>query len=161
MLITTWEADYNRNGYMEITSAKCHVCSKVAECLCVDSSEGEYGPGAICLDCINEFFERNARLTSEEKKMRPLDEIGPYERLVHTMFQLTPERPYEFTSDAQIARAEYQDKEGLVRKLLEQNYRLPDGTVTEQVDEKVASLAQVSRTFVKDIRQRFFGANID
>jgi hypothetical protein len=77
------------------------------------------------------------------------------------MFQLTPERPYEFTSDAQMARAEYQDKEGLVRKLLEQNYRLPDGTVTEQVDEKVASLAQVSRTFVKDIRQRFFGANID
>jgi hypothetical protein len=55
--IGTFECSYGRTGEIWIDKKNCNVCGFEAICLCVDSSEGEYGEGAICKNCIDKAFK--------------------------------------------------------------------------------------------------------
>jgi hypothetical protein len=52
-----WGANYSRIGTAVIEKAVCKGCSRNTDCLVMDSSEGEYGVGALCKNCINMLFE--------------------------------------------------------------------------------------------------------
>lgn len=56
MRIIEFEADHNRTGTIDVYKEHCHVCNKMKEVLAIDSSAQEYGPGFICLECINRAF---------------------------------------------------------------------------------------------------------
>lgn len=55
-LITTFEANYERTGTINVGTGTCHVCSNVTDVTSIDSSEDEYGPGCICKDCVMKGF---------------------------------------------------------------------------------------------------------
>ena len=59
-LIAEWDASYSRKGTIEIGDATCNVCGRDKVCLMIDSSEEEYGPGAICADCVSRAFQQAA-----------------------------------------------------------------------------------------------------
>ncbi len=48
---------YGRHCKMWLEVHECDVCHKPQTCLSVDTSDEEYGPGFICLACINAAFE--------------------------------------------------------------------------------------------------------
>ena len=54
--IGTFEGAYGRLGEIWLAKKNCNVCGFEAVCLCMDSSEGEYGEGCICKNCIEEAF---------------------------------------------------------------------------------------------------------
>ena len=52
-------SNYNRRVQAWVQGAvTCRVCRQVKVCLCVDTSDGEYGPGEMCLDCVQAAFAR-------------------------------------------------------------------------------------------------------
>lgn len=57
LLITSFDANYGRQGEIWIDRNMCHLCLQYKFCLIIDSSEGEYGHGAICLECITKSFK--------------------------------------------------------------------------------------------------------
>lgn len=55
--MVTFEAGYDRVGTIEMVQGTCVVCGEQnIMVLSVDSSEGEYGPGSICKECIDNMF---------------------------------------------------------------------------------------------------------
>ena len=56
-LVIYFKAEYERSGTILIDENECKKCYKFKKCLCIDSSEGEYGPGNICKECIEEMFK--------------------------------------------------------------------------------------------------------
>lgn len=52
--ICEFEASHCRTGVIWIEEFNCDKCNKKRRCLCIDSSEGEYGEGSICFECIEE-----------------------------------------------------------------------------------------------------------
>ena len=56
MEIKTFDAAYGRQGSINLELAVCDVCKVHQKCVTIDSSEGEYGPGAICKLCIDAAF---------------------------------------------------------------------------------------------------------
>lgn len=61
----TFKAAYARTGMIWIDEGECDVCKNKITCLLVDSSEDEYGPGRICLECVNEMFQEKERQKNE------------------------------------------------------------------------------------------------
>jgi hypothetical protein len=57
-LIAEWDSAYGRKGTIRLALHECHVCRQAKICLLIDSSEKEYGPGAICADCANNAFSQ-------------------------------------------------------------------------------------------------------
>lgn len=55
--IATFFAHYGRDGSIDISNVVCDVCKEIGDCICIDSSEGEYGAGTICKQCIDTAFE--------------------------------------------------------------------------------------------------------
>lgn len=53
-----FEAGYGRRGSIWFEEAKCCVCNKIKMVLCIDNSEGEYGSGKICQECIQKLKEK-------------------------------------------------------------------------------------------------------
>ena len=52
-----FEAGCNRIGDITIEAdEKCDICDETTTVLAIDSSEGEYGSGCACLDCIKNGF---------------------------------------------------------------------------------------------------------
>lgn len=60
-----FQGAYNRTGTIWINKRKCCCCQTEQECLNIDSSEEEYGPGSICRDCIELLFKARANDQSE------------------------------------------------------------------------------------------------
>lgn len=58
-VIADFQAGYGRTGEITVEIDKCCVCRADTVVICIDSSEGEYGNGCICLTCateaVNEF----------------------------------------------------------------------------------------------------------
>ena len=58
--VATFEAAYGRRGSIWIARADWPACAKCGTTeryrLCMDSSGGEYGPGALCWACIEQAF---------------------------------------------------------------------------------------------------------
>lgn len=54
--IKNFEAAYNRSGYIELAHTECDACGKTAKCVSIDSSEGEYGSGSVCKECIDAAY---------------------------------------------------------------------------------------------------------
>lgn len=52
-----FKALWDRRGTIYIDVQKCDACHKEEMCLCIDSSEEEYGPGCVCKQCVLELFE--------------------------------------------------------------------------------------------------------
>ena len=48
--------EYSRIAYADVGRFKCDGCGKVAICLSVDTSEGEYGSITVCRECIANLF---------------------------------------------------------------------------------------------------------
>ena len=57
-LIANWASAYSRTGTIEVGDAQCNVCLQDKTCLLIDSSEEEYGPGAICEICAKKAFQQ-------------------------------------------------------------------------------------------------------
>jgi hypothetical protein len=55
------EANYSRTGVIMITAGTCNVCNKETTVLYIDTSEGEYGPGCICKECIMKLFKEKEK----------------------------------------------------------------------------------------------------
>ena len=66
IVLATFHAGYGRSGYINLEDATCRVCDLDALCITMDSSEGEYGRGAICKTCAERAFAANCP-PSEEK----------------------------------------------------------------------------------------------
>lgn len=50
-----FNAAYDRVGIIRFGTITCHVCKKPqVDGIAIDSSDGEYGEGRICLKCIEE-----------------------------------------------------------------------------------------------------------
>lgn len=49
---------YGRQGHMWVEKCRCEDCGEVGVCLCMDLSDGEYGEGGICEDCVKAAFAR-------------------------------------------------------------------------------------------------------
>lgn len=64
----TFNAKWNRAGTIKLERRRCNGCRKRKLCLCIDSSEGEYGPGCICQDCVNELFAKNKTQEDQNEK---------------------------------------------------------------------------------------------
>lgn len=47
-----FDGNYGREGHIEAREATCCGCAKVAPCVVIDASEGEYAAGAVCAKCI-------------------------------------------------------------------------------------------------------------
>jgi len=56
--ICEFEASYGYTGYINIKTTFCDCCKEKLVCICIDSSEDEYGPGCICKICILKNFEK-------------------------------------------------------------------------------------------------------
>lgn len=56
--ISTFFSHYGRDGSIDIFNVVCDVCKEIGDCICIDSSEGEYGAGCICKKCIDDAFGR-------------------------------------------------------------------------------------------------------
>ena len=54
--ICEFEAGYERTGCITLEKIECDNCHKIKNCICIDSSDGEYGPGNICENCIKKAF---------------------------------------------------------------------------------------------------------
>lgn len=48
-----FNANYSSKGTIRIGLIYCHLCNKDKEGIAIDSSDGEYGEGGICLECLN------------------------------------------------------------------------------------------------------------
>ena len=57
--IIYFRANHQRSGTILIDENECKKCYKFKGCLCIDSSEEEYGPGTICKECIEEMFKNS------------------------------------------------------------------------------------------------------
>jgi len=40
----------------EICRTFCEICTKETDCICTDSSDGEYGDISLCLNCVKTLF---------------------------------------------------------------------------------------------------------
>lgn len=49
--ITYTKQAYSRSGEVRVTIGECDVCGEEKIVICTDSSQGEYGEIAICLNC--------------------------------------------------------------------------------------------------------------
>lgn len=67
LLIASFEAEYSRRGEIWIENDMCDVCLKDKNCLLIDSSQDEYGPGAICLECINKAFKDEEKIKRKKE----------------------------------------------------------------------------------------------
>jgi len=56
-IVSKFKAHYARIGVIGVDTEPCHVCGNVTDVISIDSSEGEYGPGYICKDCVIKAFE--------------------------------------------------------------------------------------------------------
>lgn len=57
--ITGFEAKYDRFGYIKLSDDYvCDKCGLPGVCIVIDSSMDEYGPGKICIECVEESLER-------------------------------------------------------------------------------------------------------
>lgn len=56
MTIKTFAAGYGRDGIINLETAVCDVCGIELKCITIDTSDGEYGQGAICKLCIDASF---------------------------------------------------------------------------------------------------------
>ena len=55
----TFEAGYGETGKIWLNTLEpCAVCKQSAVCLNIDSSDGEYGSGAVCKPCIDKLFKQ-------------------------------------------------------------------------------------------------------
>lgn len=52
----TYDGGYGRQGTVKLMQDECAACRQERRCLVLDSSEGEYNPGAICQTCANTLF---------------------------------------------------------------------------------------------------------
>jgi hypothetical protein len=52
-----FDGNYGRTGTIRVERRECEACKETKRCLVVDSSEGEYHPGVLCLDCIEDAFK--------------------------------------------------------------------------------------------------------
>jgi len=59
--ICEFEASHSRTGYINIETTICDCCKEELVCICIDSSEDEYGPGCICKRCILKSFEKHTK----------------------------------------------------------------------------------------------------
>ena len=58
--VFTFDANWDRKGTIEFTKVTCHICKKVdVPGISIDSSDGEYGPGNCCLQCIESINYNN------------------------------------------------------------------------------------------------------
>ncbi len=64
--ICSFKAGCNTSGQIWIEKIVCNVCNQKKECICIDSSDGEYGEGAICFECIKE--EKNKYMQKQKIK---------------------------------------------------------------------------------------------
>jgi hypothetical protein len=76
--LKVFSAAYGRHGEIEVIEWKCDVCSERAPCIYIDSSEGEYGGGAICRECIADGFVQWESAFGTEKPTFDIDET-PHE----------------------------------------------------------------------------------
>jgi len=51
--ICQFEAGWDYIGQIWIAKEICNACNQEKACVCIDSSEGEYGEGTICFECID------------------------------------------------------------------------------------------------------------
>lgn len=65
--LAEFKAAHGREGRISVGDGTCDVCRKDAVCILIDSSEGEYGEGAICKPCIDAAFDA----ASNESKEKP------------------------------------------------------------------------------------------
>lgn len=55
--IVEFPGGYGRTGLIWVgENETCDVCQKSEFCICIDSSEAEYGAGRICRNCISDAF---------------------------------------------------------------------------------------------------------
>tara|TARA_X000001382_G_C3142205_1_gene169930 strand:- start:239 stop:676 length:438 start_codon:yes stop_codon:yes gene_type:complete len=47
-----FKAAYNRQGAIWLEQSHCCSCNEISLCINIDSSEGEYGAGSICQECL-------------------------------------------------------------------------------------------------------------
>lgn len=53
--ITKFVSSYDRSGYIALSDEhECDCCGNKRLCIEIDSSGDEYGPGKICLQCVND-----------------------------------------------------------------------------------------------------------
>ena len=65
------EAGHSRPIEVGVILIKCEMCKKEdVICICIDTSEGEYGAGAICKDCITELFSEAERINNERRETK-------------------------------------------------------------------------------------------
>lgn len=57
-VFANFTAGWGSSGAIWVENTVCDVCVEQTWCLCVDSSNEEYGPGCICLDCVNLAFDK-------------------------------------------------------------------------------------------------------
>jgi len=57
--IVTFDAAYDRTGTISAELDTCHRCKQEKLCISIDSSDGEYGPGNICLECATDMLSQD------------------------------------------------------------------------------------------------------
>ena len=48
------EMEYDRSLYSILEFTKCHLTNEETWCICIDTSDGEYGTGKVSIKYINE-----------------------------------------------------------------------------------------------------------
>lgn len=51
-----FDARHGREGNIAVIEGQCDKCHTTTRVLIIDSSEGEYAPGAVCMRCIKAAF---------------------------------------------------------------------------------------------------------
>lgn len=57
-IVATFDSAYSRIGEIWVERTHCNVCGDEAVCICMDSSEAEYGQGSICGVCAAREIEK-------------------------------------------------------------------------------------------------------
>ena len=77
-MLKSVELDYSRISTTDINQTTCDSCGQDKLCLEVDTSEGEYGSVAYCLDCIQNEFLTFRETTKEVSLARETSDFDLY-----------------------------------------------------------------------------------